>query len=89
MQYHAQVFICLRPAVLDPAGTALQSSLQAMDYPVNSLRIGKYMEITLTAADTATATAQLEKICAEVLANPVIETYRFQLSPSPDEAQIA
>ncbi|MFN3926878.1 MAG: phosphoribosylformylglycinamidine synthase subunit PurS [Pseudanabaenaceae cyanobacterium] len=79
MQYHAQVFITLRPAVLDPAGTAVQSALQGMNYSVNKVRIGKYIELNLTADSEPEAVSQLDRICAEVLANPVIETYKFVL----------
>jgi len=80
MQYQAQIYVTLRPSVLDPAGTAVQTALQQMDYPVDSLRIGKYIELQLSAEDQAQAEAQLQKICSEVLANPVIEVYRYELS---------
>lgn len=79
MQYYGEVFVTLRPAVLDPAGTAVQSALAGMHYPVDRVRIGKYIEITLTADSEAEARQHLEQICGEVLANPVIETYRFTL----------
>jgi phosphoribosylformylglycinamidine synthase len=81
MQYQAQIYVTLRPAVLDPAGTAVQSALKQMDYAVDSLRIGKYIEMQLSAEDETQAEAQLQKICSEVLANPVIEVYRYELSP--------
>lgn len=81
MQYQAQIYVTLRPAVLDPAGTAVQSALKQMEYAIDSLRIGKYIEVQLFAEDQMQAEAQLHKICSEVLANPVIEVYRFELSP--------
>jgi phosphoribosylformylglycinamidine synthase len=52
-----------------------------MNYQVDSLRIGKYIELELTAADAAQAETQLHKICREVLANPVTEVYSFELTP--------
>lgn len=71
----------LRPSVLDPAGTAVQSGLQHMGYDnVEQVRIGKYIELTLKADDEAAARSQLDRICDQLLANPVIENYRFELT---------
>lgn len=47
---------------------------------VEQVRIGKYVEVKLTAADEAAAKTQLDQICDQLLANPVIENYRFELS---------
>ena len=78
--YQAQIYVTLRPSVLDPAGTAVQAGLQHMGYAnVEQIRIGKYVELTLTAKDEAEAKQQLDRICDQVLANPVIENYRFDL----------
>lgn len=78
--YHAQIYVTLRPSVLDPAGTAVQSGLKHMGYDtVERLRIGKYIEITLRAEDEATAHQQLDRMCDQLLANPVIENYRIEL----------
>ena len=79
--YQAQIYVTLRPSVLDPAGTAVQSGLKHMGYAnVEQIRIGKYIEVTLKAADESTARSQLDHICDQLLANPVIENYRFELA---------
>lgn len=79
--YQAQIYVTLRPSVLDPAGTAVQSGLKHMGHDnVAQVRIGKYVELTLTAANEAAAHAQLDRICDQLLANPVIENYRFELT---------
>jgi phosphoribosylformylglycinamidine synthase len=79
--YQARIYVTLRPSVLDPAGTAVQSGLKHMGYEnVEQVRIGKYIELILTAADEATARDQLDQICDQLLANPVIENYRFELT---------
>jgi len=79
--YQARIYVTLRPSVLDPAGTAAQSGLKHMGYDnVEQVRIGKYIELRLTAPDETTARAQLDQICDRLLANPVIENYRFELS---------
>ncbi|HEY9628089.1 MAG TPA: phosphoribosylformylglycinamidine synthase subunit PurS [Coleofasciculaceae cyanobacterium] len=80
MTYRAEIYVTLRPSVLDPAGTAVRSGLTHMGYDnVEQVRIGKYVELTLTAADQASAQQQLDRICDQLLANPVIENYRFEL----------
>lgn len=79
--YQAQIYVTLRPSVLDPAGTAVRSGLKHMGYDnVAQVRIGKYIELTLTAVDEAAAREQLDKICDQLLSNPVIENYRFELT---------
>ncbi len=79
-QYQAQIYVTLRPSVLDPAGVAVQSGLSHMGYNnVDSIRIGKYIELNLSADSEAAAQDQLNIVCDQLLANPVIENYRFDL----------
>jgi len=79
-KYQAKIFVTLRPSVLDPAGTAVQSGLKQLGYDnIEQLRIGKYMELSLTAVDSESARQQVDQICDRMLANPVIENYRFDL----------
>ncbi|MDQ2100867.1 MAG: phosphoribosylformylglycinamidine synthase subunit PurS [Tychonema bourrellyi B0820] len=83
-KYFAQIYVTLRPSVLDPAGTAVQSGLQHMGYDnVERVRIGKYVEVTLTAVGESEAREQLDRICDQLLANPVIENYRVELTEIP------
>ncbi len=78
--YQAQVYVTLRPSVLDPAGTAVRSGLEHMGYDnVEKVRIGKYIEVSLTAESEEVAKAQLDRMCDQLLANPVIENYRIEL----------
>ncbi|WP_228038175.1 phosphoribosylformylglycinamidine synthase subunit PurS [Nodosilinea sp. LEGE 06152] len=78
--YSARIYVTLRPSVLDPAGTAVQSGLAHMGYSnVGPVRIGKYIELTLEADSEAAASQQLDRMCDQLLANPVIENYRFEL----------
>jgi phosphoribosylformylglycinamidine synthase subunit PurS len=79
--FRAKIYVTLRPSVLDPAGTAVQSGLEHMGYSnVEQVRIGKYIELTITAADQPTAEQQLDRMCDQLLANPVIEVYRYELA---------
>jgi phosphoribosylformylglycinamidine synthase PurS subunit len=78
--YQAQIYVTLRPSVLDPAGTAVKSGLSHMGYHnVEQIRIGKYVELTIAADTEDAARQQLDQICDQLLANPVIENYRFDL----------
>jgi phosphoribosylformylglycinamidine synthase len=78
--YHARVYVTLRPSVLDPAGTAIKSGMEHLGYEnVQQVRLGKYVELTLMADSEAAARQQLDRMCDQLLANPVIENYRFDL----------
>lgn len=80
LKYQARIYVTLRPSVLDPAGTAVQSGLKHLGYEnVEQVRIGKYIELTLSAANEDQARDQLDRVCDQLLANPVIENYRFEL----------
>lgn len=79
-KYLAKIFVTLRPSVLDPAGVAVQSGIQQMGYDnVENVRIGKYIELTITSNEEAKAYQDMDRICDQMLANPVIENYRFEL----------
>ncbi|MCY7276003.1 MAG: phosphoribosylformylglycinamidine synthase subunit PurS [Phormidesmis sp. CAN_BIN44] len=78
--YQAQIYVTLRPSVLDPAGTAVKSGLSHMGHHnIEQIRIGKYVELTIAADTEDAARQQLDQICDQLLANPVIENYRFDL----------
>lgn len=80
MQFQAKIYVTLRPSVLDPAGVAIQSGLKQLGYDtVEGVRIGKYIELSLAAENETSAKEQLDQICDRLLANPVIENYRFEL----------
>ncbi len=80
-QYHARIYVTLRPSVLDPAGVAVESGIKQMGYKgVTGVRIGKYIELELSATDEADANTQLDQICDRLLANPVIENYCFEIT---------
>ncbi|HEY9740901.1 MAG TPA: phosphoribosylformylglycinamidine synthase subunit PurS [Coleofasciculaceae cyanobacterium] len=79
-KYQARIYVTLRPSVLDPAGVAVESGLKQLGYEnVEQVRIGKYIELMITATNEDKAREQLDRICDQLLANPVIENYRFDL----------
>ena len=76
----ATVYVTIKKSVLDPQGVAVQGALQSVGFQeVESLRIGKYMELTLDTDDRAVAEERLKEMCEKLLANTVIEDYRYEL----------
>ncbi|MBF2020342.1 MAG: phosphoribosylformylglycinamidine synthase subunit PurS [Hydrococcus sp. C42_A2020_068] len=87
--FQSRIYVTLRPSVLDPAGTAVESGLKQLGYEgVEGVRIGKYIELTLSAENEERAREQLDLICDRFLANPVIENYRFELTPISSPASV-
>ncbi len=76
----ARVYITLKPKVNDPQGLTIRGGLHALGFEsVQGVRAGKYIEITLDAKDKSNADAQVTEMCRKLLANPVIEDFRFEL----------
>jgi phosphoribosylformylglycinamidine synthase subunit PurS len=74
----ACVRITLKPVVLDPQGDTVLAALHQLDFPlVTSVRVGKYLEISLQAENVEDATSLVRRMCDQLLANPVIERYDF------------
>jgi len=78
--YLARVDITLKPAVNDPQGNTIRDALHSLGFgDVGSVRAGKYMEIRLEAGDKKKAEATVTEMCKKLLANPVIEDFRFEI----------
>lgn len=76
----ARVYVTLKPVVNDPQGLTIRGALHSLGFTgVDSVRAGKYMEIHVDALDRATADAQVSEMCGKLLANPVIEDFRFEI----------
>ncbi len=83
MAMTARIWVTLKPGVLDPQGKAIAGALGALGFSgVSDVRQGKYLEVQLDARDEAQARQDVERMCEELLANTVIETYRFELEPA-------
>ena len=80
----ATIHVTLKPGILDPQGRAIRQSLGNLGFSVvNDVRVGKFLEIELHEQDPAQAEAQLKAMCEQLLANPVIEQYRYELEHQP------
>jgi phosphoribosylformylglycinamidine synthase len=76
----ARVHVTLKQVVNDPQGQSIQGGLRSLGFAsVQRVRAGKYFEITLAADDAPTAERQVDDMCRRLLANPVIEDYRFEI----------
>jgi phosphoribosylformylglycinamidine synthase len=78
--YLARVYVTLKPTVNDPQGLTIRGGLHSLGFTsVESVRAGKYMEIRVDAPDRSQAEAQVTEMCRKLLANPVIEDFRFEV----------
>ena len=78
--YLAKVYISLKSTVNDPQGLTIRGGLHSLGFDsVESVRAGKYIEIKLNESSTQQAQEKVNEMCRKLLANPVIETYRFEL----------
>ena len=76
----AKIFVTLKEGILDPQGRAVQQSLQTLGFSsVDEVRIGKFLEVDVQETNRSAAEAQIKSMCEKLLANPVIENYRFEL----------
>ncbi|MEC4674287.1 MAG: phosphoribosylformylglycinamidine synthase subunit PurS [Nitrospirota bacterium] len=79
----AKVYVTLKSGILDPQGRAIQQSLVTLGFSsVNDVRVGKYLEVDLAEEDPAQAESTVKAMCEKLLANPVIEEFRYDLNNS-------
>ena len=80
MTFLARVYVTLKPTVNDPPGRTVLEGLRSLGFQsVESVRMGKYLEIRVTEKDRQKAQEQVKEMCRLLLANPVIEDFRFEL----------
>ena len=81
--FEARVLVFPRPEILDPQGKALSAALTGIGFVgVGDVRAGKSFRIELEERDRDAATAAVEKMCEQLLANTIIEDYSFELVES-------
>jgi len=76
----ATVLVRPKQGILDPQGQAVESSLRQLGFSVGEARIGRVVDIEVDAADASAARAQVERMCEQLLANPLIESYEIELA---------
>jgi phosphoribosylformylglycinamidine synthase len=75
----ATVLVRPKPGILDPQGKAVENSLRHLGFSVDGARVGRLVDLEVEATDPDEARAEVERMCAELLANPLIESYEIEL----------
>jgi len=74
--------VLVRPkdGILDPQGQAVESSLRQLGFAVDTARVGRVVDLEVEGSDPAAARAEVERMCEQVLANPLIESYEIEFA---------
>jgi phosphoribosylformylglycinamidine synthase len=76
----ATVLVRPKPGTLDPQGDAVGSALGHLGFAVRDARVGKVIDLELEATDATAAKAEVEKMCEQLLANTLIESYEIEVT---------
>ena len=75
----ATVVVRPKSGILDPQGAAVETALEHLGFAVSSARVGKVVDLEVSSDDATEARAQVEKMCEQLLANPLIESYEIEI----------
>jgi phosphoribosylformylglycinamidine synthase subunit PurS len=78
----ATVLVRPKEGILDPQGAAVEGSLRKLGFSVGQVRIGRVIDVEVEANGSDEARETIERMCAELLANPLIESYEIRLEGS-------
>ncbi len=77
----AKIHVTLKQGILDPQGKAIEHALDSLGFKnAGNVRVGKYMEVDVNETDKAKADAAVKAMCEKLLANTIVEEYRYELS---------
>ena len=77
-----RVFVTPREGILDPQGRAVEDALHSLGFNgISDVRIGRYIVLELDASSRTAAEPIVAQMCQQLLANPTIEDYRFEVEP--------
>jgi phosphoribosylformylglycinamidine synthase subunit PurS len=74
----AMVVVRPKDGILDPQGDAVRHSLRKLGFEVSAARVGRVVDLELVAEDREDAQAQVQRMCSELLANPLIESFEIR-----------
>jgi phosphoribosylformylglycinamidine synthase subunit PurS len=75
----ATVLVRPKPGILDPQGQAVESSLRHLGFEVGEARVGRLVDVEVPTDDRSEALAQIQRMCEQLLTNPLIESYEIEL----------
>jgi phosphoribosylformylglycinamidine synthase len=81
----ATVLVRPKDGILDPQGQAVESSLRQLGFAVGEARVGRVVDLEVESNDAAAARAEVERMCEQLLANPLIESYEIELAERPGD----
>jgi phosphoribosylformylglycinamidine synthase PurS subunit len=76
----ATVLVRPKEGILDPQGQAVESSLRELGFRVSDARVGRVVDLEVNSTDVPAARAEVERMCEQLLANPLIESYEIELT---------
>ena len=79
----ATVLVRPKGGILDPQGEAVERSLRQLGFDVGEARVGRVIDLEVDATSAEEARSQLERMCEDLLANPLIESYEIELKERP------
>jgi phosphoribosylformylglycinamidine synthase len=86
-EWVAEIRVLLKPSVNDPQGLSIRNALRSLEFSgIQDVRAGKLIQVRLEAGDRQVAEEAVERMCSQLLANPVIETFSFSLDALPTRA---
>ena len=82
--FKVDLFVSLKKQVLDPQGLTVKHALESLGYKdVEEVRMGKFIEIKLSAKDKTSAEEEVKAMCEKLLVNPTIEEFSYKIKKNP------
>jgi len=75
----ATVLVRPKEGILDPQGQAVASSLRQLGFAVDEARVGRVVDLEVETTDPAEARAELQRMCEQLLANPLIDSFEIEV----------
>jgi phosphoribosylformylglycinamidine synthase len=86
--YKVSVYVTPKAGVVDPQGAVVERALPALGHPgAGNIRVGRYITLEVEGSDAAKVKADVDDMCRRLLANPIIEDYRFEIFPVEPESE--
>ena len=87
--FKVSVYVTPKRGVVDPQGAVVERALPGLGHTnAGSIRVGRYITLEMQGSDADKAKAEVDDMCRRLLANPIIEDYRFEMTPGDDPAKV-
>jgi len=85
--YRVSVYVTPKAGVVDPQGAVVERALPALGHTgARNIRVGRYITLEVEGSDAEKVRADVDDMCRRLLANPIIEDYRFDVLPGDGTA---